>query len=131
MQRSIAILGLALSGTSGFGCGTAQEEIYSETQFALAEGTGEACSGASLSSGEIEVDERSDECGVSQFCVSAGEGLEGLPPTSGVCSCRCDGPEGRGPFCACTAGFTCTALIEDLGLGDVYFAGSYCLAVED
>jgi hypothetical protein len=45
------------------------------------------------------------------------------------CSCRCDGPVGAGPYCACPTGFECAPqLVQELGLGsDGRFAGSYCV----
>lgn len=54
--------------------------------------------------------------------------LVARPPSSAVyCSCRCDGPEGTGPFCACPNGFECTHLVDDVGLGHAELAGSYCI----
>jgi hypothetical protein len=41
-------------------------------------------------------------------------------------SCRCDGPDPQASYCACPAGFSCTHLIDDVGLGGEY-AGSYCI----
>ncbi len=131
MEQATKTLIVCLLGILGSGCSASQEEIFSETQLALAEGTGETCSGNRLGTGEIEIDDRSDQCGASQYCLSVGEGVEASPPSEGVCSCRCDGPEGSGPFCACLEGFTCTHLIEDLGIGNASFAGSYCIALED
>jgi hypothetical protein len=53
------------------------------------------------------------------------------PPSSAVyCSCRCDGPEGTGPFCACPNGFECSPLVEDIGIRNPelpVLAGSYCI----
>jgi hypothetical protein len=45
------------------------------------------------------------------------------------CSCRCDGPEGAGPFCSCPGNYSCRPLLEQIG-GDTTFAGSYCLPLE-
>jgi hypothetical protein len=43
------------------------------------------------------------------------------------CSCRCGGP-GPGPFCACPDGFSCTPLVDDMGLpASSIIAGSYCI----
>jgi hypothetical protein len=50
------------------------------------------------------------------------------PEKSVYCSCRCDGPAGEGPFCACPSGFECTHLVDDYGIatsGEV--SGSYCV----
>jgi len=53
--------------------------------------------------------------------------VERRPEDTVYCSCRCAGPEGTGPFCACPAGFECTELVPDLGpLGVQNFGGSYC-----
>ena len=44
------------------------------------------------------------------------------------CSCRCDGPAGAGPFCACPSGFECTPFMADVGLASTKaVAGSYCM----
>jgi len=56
--------------------------------------------------------------------------LPSRPPEDAViCSCRCDGPPGTGPFCACPDGFSCEHLVDDL-LGNeisLAYAGSYCV----
>jgi hypothetical protein len=43
-----------------------------------------------------------------------------------ICTCRCDGPSGGGPYCACPDGFTCQAF-DDIPLEASNLAGSYCL----
>lgn len=43
------------------------------------------------------------------------------------CSCRCAGPDPNARYCECPSGFKCTALIDDLGLGNANLAGSYCV----
>jgi hypothetical protein len=44
------------------------------------------------------------------------------------CSCRCDGPAGTGPFCACPGGFECAPLVQSFGTGSgEQLAGSYCI----
>jgi hypothetical protein len=50
------------------------------------------------------------------------------PEEAVYCSCRCNGPEGAGPYCACPTGFECAPLVKELGLksGDS-FAGFYCV----
>jgi hypothetical protein len=56
--------------------------------------------------------------------------VERPPEDTVYCSCRCNGPEGTGPFCACPQGFECTELVPDLGLafqGSPEIAGSYCI----
>jgi hypothetical protein len=43
------------------------------------------------------------------------------------CSCRCAGP-GPGPFCPCPQGYSCTPLVDDIGLpASSAIAGSYCI----
>ena len=50
------------------------------------------------------------------------------PATQTVyCSCRCDGPEPDARYCDCPSGFSCTKLLDDLGLGASELAGSYCI----
>ena len=47
------------------------------------------------------------------------------------CSCRCANAEGGtddgAQYCECPSGFTCSKLIDDLGLGSEQLAGSYCI----
>ncbi|HVW30478.1 MAG TPA: hypothetical protein VHC69_34210 [Polyangiaceae bacterium] len=53
--------------------------------------------------------------------------LVGRQPYKSVyCSCRCDGPAGTGPFCACPSGFECKSLIDGLSSSSDA-AGSYCI----
>jgi hypothetical protein len=54
--------------------------------------------------------------------------LEARRPKDAVyCSCRCNGPQSNAPYCECPNGFTCTDLIDDIGLGNKQLAGSYCV----
>jgi hypothetical protein len=55
--------------------------------------------------------------------------LESRPAEDAAyCSCRCDGPAGTGPFCACADGFECTKLVDAYGTaGGAQLAGSYCI----
>jgi hypothetical protein len=47
------------------------------------------------------------------------------------CSCRCANAEGGtddgARYCECPSGFSCTKLVDDLGLGSSQLAGSYCI----
>lgn len=47
------------------------------------------------------------------------------------CSCRCANAEGNtddgARYCECPSGFSCTRLIDSLGLGSTQLAGSYCI----
>jgi hypothetical protein len=59
--------------------------------------------------------------------VSVRPQLVNRPPSLGsTCSCRCAGP-GDGPFCDCGKTLECVPLIDELGLGDDAYAGSYCV----
>ena len=67
--------------------------------------------------------------------VNVAPELVARPPSNSVyCSCRCDGPAGTGPFCACPASYECAPLVNDVG-GAHSLAGSYCIetgtAVQD
>ena len=55
--------------------------------------------------------------------------LVNRPPEESVyCSCRCEGPAGQGPFCACPDGFECAKLVDAYGTeGGAQVAGSYCI----
>jgi hypothetical protein len=43
------------------------------------------------------------------------------------CSCRCAGADPAGRYCRCPDGFTCTELLQDVGVGSPELAGSYCI----
>lgn len=52
------------------------------------------------------------------------------PDDSVYCSCRCDGPEGTGPFCECPSDFECRPMIADFGGASSAaenLTGSYCV----
>lgn len=50
------------------------------------------------------------------------------PAQSSVyCSCRCAGSDPNASYCKCPSGFSCSRLIDDLGLGQKELAGSYCV----
>jgi hypothetical protein len=44
-----------------------------------------------------------------------------------ICSCRCDGPPGQGPFCDCPSGMACESLVPGGGPEFDEFEGSYCV----
>jgi hypothetical protein len=50
-----------------------------------------------------------------------------------ICSCRCDGPAGEGPFCDCPDGFACQPDLFDEFGSDVgrHEAGGYCVKSGD
>ena len=126
-RRAIRVALGALVGSALVACGDpSEEEVFTETQGALAKVLGDPCASYPIeNSNEIDVNDQSPECDPG-YCVTRG-GVPGASEGEGVCSCRCDGPEGTGPFCACGDGFACEHLIDDLGLGDRYLAGSYCM----
>jgi hypothetical protein len=107
----------------------AEEETFMGTQAALAEKLGDVCALAPVPNGSTQEGETyiedPEECEPGYCVVQVTEPGE----TEGICTCRCDGPEGTGPFCACSAGFVCELLVEELGWDfwpkDV--AGSYCM----
>jgi hypothetical protein len=107
----------------------AEEETFMGTQAALAEKLGDPCPADSPAADtELIIDEQVPECEPG-YCVTRG-GAPGASEGQGICSCRCDGPEGTGPFCACSAGFVCEFLLEDVGMNDWpgdNLAGSYCM----
>lgn len=47
------------------------------------------------------------------------------------CSCRCANADGKkndgASYCECPSGFSCTKLVDDVGLGGTQLAGSYCV----
>ena len=46
------------------------------------------------------------------------------------CSCRCADADGKtdvGNFCTCPDGFTCTQLVNPVGVTDVGLTGAYCI----
>jgi len=113
-------------------CGSpAEEETFKGTRAALAEKLGNACAlvpvpNSSTREGETYIEEQHEECEPGYCVVQVTEPGE----TEGICSCRCDGPEGTGPFCACSAGFVCELLVQDLGFDDWpgdNLSGSYCM----
>ena len=91
------------------------------------EDLGVECGGARLVvAGSVEIDDATTDC---QGVCLHGEAVAPAGTTSaGECSCRCDGPERAGPFCACSAGYSCEQQVRELGLGENDLAGSYCVA---
>lgn len=109
------------------GCAPTETELFSETQALLAEGTGESCD-LQVGANETAFEDESS-CENDLACVAVGESaaeIIGIEPFDGMCTCRCDGPVGLGPYCACQSGFQCAELIVDLGLGDGAY--SFCVA---
>lgn len=51
------------------------------------------------------------------------------PSDAVYCSCRCDGPGGTGPFCACPDGFECAQILPAaiLPVAQNALVGSYCI----
>jgi hypothetical protein len=63
--------------------------------------------------------------------VSVAPQLPGRPAEAAVyCTCRCDGPPGTGPLCACPTDMSCEPRIDGSGYLDdpqVEYVGSYCV----
>ncbi len=53
------------------------------------------------------------------------------PAEAVYCSCRCANHTGAtndgANYCECPSGFSCTKLVDYIGLGDQHLAGSYCV----
>jgi hypothetical protein len=124
-QCATALLfGLALLNT---GCGDAENDLFDHTRQALAGELGEPC-GESWPTGDyVDVNDASEECGLGMCLHGDVVASAGAEESVGMCSCRCDGPAGTGPFCACDSGFSCEHQIDDIGVGSLNLVGSYCI----
>lgn len=116
--------GLPLSG-----CGTNAEDMFERSNAALSPNLGQVCESEPVSPIEVAVNEANVECAPG-YCVTRGTdpgGADGF----GVCTCRCDGPPGRVPFCRCAQGFVCETVIKPFNLGPESdeLAGSYCMPI--
>lgn len=98
-------------------CGAVSErELFSESTAALAEHLGESCEATPVpQKGVVVVEDRHPACLPGQ-CVIHGS-QPGAELGQGICTCRCKGPAGTGPFCSCGDGFVCKHLVDDLGIG--------------
>jgi hypothetical protein len=120
------LLGLAACFASP-ACSDAHNELFESTRASLAGELGDACGEVlPVVASEVEVDDDVTECGVG-VCLRNEAVAQGSDESPGMCSCRCAGPAGTGPFCACDSGFSCEHQIEDVGLGNRALAGSYCV----
>jgi hypothetical protein len=79
-----------------------------------------------VASSEVVIDDAAPEC-EGGFCVHSAAVAPGGGESAGLCSCRCDGPAGTGPFCTCDEGFVCREQVSALGMTPPVIAGSYCL----
>jgi hypothetical protein len=79
-----------------------------------------------VAASEIDVDDEAPECDEG-YCLHAPDVARGASESSGMCSCRCDGEEGTGPFCTCSDGFVCREEVRALGLSRSGLTGSYCV----
>jgi hypothetical protein len=77
--------------------------------------------------GEVDVSNTPPECGREAVCLHGNDVAAGASESPGMCTCRCDGPAGAGPFCSCSDGFICRDEVGDLGVSDPALAGSYCV----
>jgi len=88
---------------------------------------GAACGEARpVASSDFDVDEDAPECG-GGVCAHGASVALGAGTSAGMCTCRCDGATGTGPFCACALGFVCRQEVQDLGLSEPALSGSYCV----
>ena len=107
-------------------CSASEHELFENSRAELAEGVGVACDAGELASGEIVIIEKSEVCSGASLCLGIGEDTDDLPALE-LCSCRCDGPDDTGPFCACPETYMCLHVVDDLLLGNARTSGSYCL----
>lgn len=119
-ENAIILLCCAL-----FGCSASEHELFENSRAIIAEGVGLACEVGELRPGEIVI-ETSDACLAGSLCLGIAEDTGELPELQ-MCSCRCDGPQDTGPFCACPESYACTHVIEDLTVDSGQMSGSYCL----
>jgi hypothetical protein len=103
------------------GCGD------SRSQAVEVDDLGAACGVAKVVvAGAVEVDDQTVEC--ESVCLHSDAVAPPGTTSAGECSCRCAGPASTGPFCACSAGFSCEEEVRDLGAGERELTGSYCIA---
>ncbi len=124
---SVTHLALVSGVLNAFGCGAVDTELFSRTNEALVENLGEACDlGVVVASGERIVEDDDPAC-LPGYCVGEG-GQAWTKGDQGICTCRCDGPDGTGPLCECADGFQCKHLIDDIGnLTGTNLVGAYCV----
>lgn len=124
-SRSTSLLVLVASGRLLVGCGQAKS-----TPAATAPATAPSYLGISCANKNPVVEQEIDVQAMAPDC-DGGACLRAQAVTgdasSGICTCRCDGPTGAGPFCTCGDGFVCREEVPDLGLSDTRIVGSYCV----
>jgi hypothetical protein len=124
LQRAVRPIGWVVPVA---GCGfVVEDDMFDNTHAALSPNLGEVCESYPHAPNEASVDDNV-ECAPG-YCVTLGAdpgGADGF----GVCSCRCDGPPGRAPFCRCAEGFACEEVIKRIpGIpSSDEVAGSYCM----
>lgn len=126
-RRGQLSLALWLTASTVLGCGdVADLALFSRSNAALIQNMGEACDLGALGPNETVVDDRVAACEPG-YCVGQyGQAWSG--DDQGICTCRCDGPAGTGPLCACGSGYECKELIKNFhGEIDDDLAGSYCV----
>ena len=110
-----------------------QRELFEGTQVSLAANVGDECDLGHFAADPDEtiVEDQHPACG-SGYCLWRHPDIE--PGTTGVpgfCTCRCDGPENSGPYCACPESYVCVQdVIEDLGSDHpsvLAYVGAYCM----
>lgn len=118
----VAVLGAGL----GVSCTTPTYDLFEQSQAELAQEVGAQCELAPLEAGEVVLEEQPENCGDFGLCLGIGPDVEGLEQLV-MCSCRCDGPDGDGPFCACPDAYTCESVVEALDATSSRYAGAYCV----
>lgn len=117
---------LCLTSGNLVGCGEIGDlDLFSRSNDALIRNMGEPCDIGPLVRGETAVDEGVAACEPG-YCVGQ-HGQTWSADNQGICTCRCDGPAGTGPLCACGAGYHCKELIKSFNLGHEHLEGSYCV----
>jgi hypothetical protein len=112
------------------GCGAiADMEMFDQSNAALVANMGEACEIGPVGANETVVNDDDIACEPG-YCVGQSGQWWTEGNTQGICTCRCDGPEGTGPLCDCGSGFECKELIKDFGLSNSNLVGSYCVPTE-
>lgn len=120
MATGVSVLALA-------GCGESRSSPPGSVTF---DRLGVECGDARpIMDSEVVVDDTAPECGEG-YCLYAADVARGARPSPGMCSCRCDGDEGTGPFCACSDGFVCREEVRALGRIPTPLAGSYCVPAD-
>jgi len=123
------VLGLGGVGLSA-GCAVPAYDLFEQSQAELANTVGESCSlhPDAPQGNEVWISEQPEACGDFGICLGIGPDNEDAEELE-MCSCRCDGAPGDGPYCACPEQYECVPLVVELGAPSApnSYAGSYCV----